>query len=219
MVYKFNKLHQIMIWLYFSIFIFSCQTIYDKQLENFGRIDSATYPGRKLEKKSLILIEKIISKSQSFVGTPTIAFQENLRFQLLEKGFSVELNQNEIVSKDPASSPLAVSNDSGITNVSRISPSTIEYCRKIGCDLIINGILIETKTGNILDEKTSSGILLYASNSDGLLNSEFRYTGDRSIDSIQTNVILAKLFAEKITSVYNTGNTEKGFFKKLIPSS
>jgi hypothetical protein len=191
--------------------IISCQSLNERYLEYLGKVEVAEYPGRRTEIKKQILLEKISAKTGSFNNNQSIIFTENLKFQLIQKGYKVETLAELGLGETPNSGNGLLEKSSSDPSV--LSKNALEGCKKISCDLIISGYLFENKLGNILDEKASVGIILFSRNNEGLLNSEFRYSGDKSLEVFQFNLIIAKLFSKQISDHYEEKKDTKNFFK------
>jgi len=76
-----------------------------------------------------------------------------------------------------------------------------ELLKKNKTPAYITGYVYETRTGSLLDEQVSTGVLLRILDEHGELLAQIRYIGDNTLDSYESTAGVARVLAARIQSL------------------
>lgn len=205
--------------------IHACSLILHQKNNLFLKISHSELK-TKVENLRDISLGPIVSKSVGFSNFAAPNFTENFKFNLIRNGYNVTVftkqkkeEQKEItISNLPSgSSP----NSSQTTSMTSLSPQNYfpgstpvkigkqdvqitdpaeisEICKNQNTQIFIGGFLYEGRTGPLLSEEVTSGIILSVYNSDGNLLTQIQYIGDLSMEEFENNSEVARLVTSKI---------------------
>lgn len=203
----------------------SCSTLLQYKNNIFFKIVSQEMK-RKTSDVKQISLGPIVSKTLGFSNFAGTNFTENLRFNLIKKGYDVipytkkkQNGENEDpmtnvsnASSPPRSqtssptplSPQAYSpistpvklgkQESQITDPLEIS----EICKSQNSQIYIGGFIYEGRTGPLLNEEVTAGIILSLYDANGILLTQIQYIGDLSMEEFQNSSEVARIMSEKV---------------------
>jgi len=168
-------------------------------------VDFIKPPSLSIWNHKKIALGKFYLKNIAVSGMNASVFRDNLRFGLLDSGFVV----SKVKEKEPAGGgvrsddpPKKKEAEKDIKDRLEINPLSIAaICGEYGSDLYINGYIVETKTGDLLDEKVSVMVNLFVYRSDGKLAVYMRYIGSESMDSNEMNAEIGLRFAQRLRTL------------------
>jgi len=225
-----NLLPTCILQIYIILILFStasCSAIIRQKNNLFIKIVSLDLK-RKVTDVREISLGPIVSKSVGFSNFAGPNFTENFRFNLIRKGFNVSLytKKKQPGEKDdplnlpstsappnnqsnsptplspqtyfPASTPVRLGKqDFQITDPLEIS----EICKAQKTQIYIGGFLYEGRTGPLLNEEITTGIILSIYDSDGNLLTQIQYMGELSMEEFENNSEVARLMSERVKSL------------------
>jgi hypothetical protein len=206
----------------------SCTTLLQQKNNLLIKIASLDLKKKVTDVKEISL-GPIISKSVGFSNFAGQNFTENFRFNLIRKGYSVSpyVKKKAVGEKDeitanisntssptvtqgnvptslspqayfPASTPVKLTKQEfTITDPSEIA----EICKLQKTQVFIGGFIYEGRTGPLLNEEVTAGIILSIYDSEGFLLTQIQYIGDLSMEEFQNNSEVARLMSEKVKNL------------------
>ncbi len=206
----------------------SCSVITQQKNNLFLRIHSLELR-KKIPDVKDVTIGVIAAKSAGFSNFAGPNFTENLKFNLIRKGYNVlpytkkkqSTEKEDLLSNVPnTSAPVANSSGSpapfspqayfpastpvrlGKQDFQITEPSEIaEICKQQKTQIYIGGFLYEGRTGPLLNEEVTTGIIISVYDSDGSLLTQLQYIGDLSMEEFENNSEVARLMSERIRSL------------------
>lgn len=150
-----------------------------------------------------IVMSPILSRNPGFNNISANNFTDNLKFHLIRESYSI-LDvpvDNEKNKSENSPSPSVLSSLIRKEVFVNDKESIAKICTESGASSYIAGYLYETKTGTVLDEEISSGVIISIYKSDGSLLTQLQFIGSISLDEFLNNSEVARVFAKKIKKI------------------
>ncbi len=201
----FNRSKYIFFTLCAGIFLTTlhCSSLRRIQNDLFSPVNSVVSNASALRGKTHLVLTRITSKNVKPDESLTANFRDNLRFELLRAGFTVEFPREAPVADKSPSAAKNAKEPGGDEPVTR--PTTSASTKR---GLVLRGYIFEARTGELLDEEISTGIYISVHPSGGPAAAHLRYIGDTSLATYADSAEAGRLFANQLKTLTKSGEAK-----------
>lgn len=198
---------------------YDCQSIEKRWILYNSSVSSTKIKTIKAKKINRIGINIFEAKPSNFASFNSENFTYNLLFYLSKRewlAFVKEIKSKNTHIPNPKTSestssfeksllsnsikPLNANQDQKSIEPSR--ESIIESCKDIKCDIFLSGYVYEIKTGDLLEEESTTGILVHIYSSNGEMIGQIQLISKAPMEIFDFNSKMASKIDDELYSMY-----------------
>lgn len=174
-----------------------CQSLKDRKNDYFSNVTHVISQKQSLKNIKKIALNTIVVKNVNFAGLSASNLQDNLRFELMNSGYRVRIHRSKPQATRDEVTGEIVEKAVRLKKPERITQVIAEK----KSDLLVNGYIFETRTGDLLDEEISTAVVLFAYGKDGRLAAIIRYTGKDTLESYDNGAEIARMLSIRLHKI------------------
>lgn len=190
-------LHSLGAGLLLLAFAPSCTWTSRQYARYFPKIEHVSVRSGGLIGIRRIALSGVQLRNVSYATVSADNFTDNLQFHLREVGFGVQRHTPREETFVDENTGLQARRTVALDDPGEIAAAA----RNLGAQLFITGYVFEQRTGTLLEEETSIGVLLNCYDSSGELAAQLRFIGSETLDSYENSARVAQLMAEELADL------------------